>query len=94
MARRRSGRRSKSGGGLMGKGMLGRKIGMGIIGSVIAGIAAVEILRMVAPAQAQNPLVAGGVGLLAGGPVGAVTTFAYPKVMPNGIMGGQQASAW
>ena len=84
--RKRSYSRGGMGGLLSGRGMLGKRIGMGVLGSVIAGVVTVEALKMFAPQFASNDLVKAGAGFVAGGAVGAVTAYGYTKVMPNGIM--------
>lgn len=78
--RRKAYRRGRSAGGnlLSGKGMLGAKIGMGILGTAAAGLIGAEVAKRVMPG---NQLASAGIGFLFGGPVGGATAY----FMPNGI---------
>lgn len=74
MARRKTRRRTtrRSGNILSGKGMLGAKIGFGMLGTAGAGLIASELSKRFMPG---NDVVRGGLGFLLGGPIGAATAY-------------------
>lgn len=76
--KRKTYKRSRKSNFLSGKGMLGAKIGMGVIGQAGAGILGAEIAKRFMPG---NQLASAGAGILLGGPIGGATAY----LMPNGI---------
>ena len=54
---------------------------MSLAKKALFGVGASMALSMVAPQLASNPLIKGGVGLLAGGPVGAISAVVLPNVL-------------
>jgi hypothetical protein len=89
--RRKAYRRSKGRNLLSGKGMLGAKIGMGIIGTAAAGLFGAELAKRFMPG---NQLASAGAGFLLGGPVGAATAYFMPNGITSltGMLGGSTAA--
>lgn len=92
--RRKTYRRGRRAGGnlLSGKGMLGAKIGMGILGPAAAGLIGAEVAKRVMP---NNQLATAGIGFLLGGPIGGATAYFIPNGISTltGMLGGATGGA-
>lgn len=92
--RRKAYRRGRRAGGnlLSGKGMLGGKIGMGVLGTAAAGLFGAELAKRFMPG---NKLASAGAGFLLGGPIGGATAYFMPDGISalTGMLGGATGGA-